>query len=77
MSHISHAAHAVHALKEATQHDGAEGAVAGALGVATTVALGAAAFGMALTPIGWGVMLGIGATAGGTGALKRLRDKFN
>jgi hypothetical protein len=76
MSHLTHAAHTAHALKEATKTDGLEGAVSGAIGIAGTAALGAAALGLVLTPLGWGVMLGLGATAGGTGAPKKLRSKF-
>jgi hypothetical protein len=70
-------------LKIASESSGAKAALAGAVGVAGTVATGAAIAGFALTPIGLGVMLAVGATAGSTGGIKKgaellksLKDKL-
>lgn len=64
--------HGVHMLRHATEHDGWEGAAAGALGVAGTTALALGAAGLMLTPLGWGLALGTGAVAGGSGLLKKM-----
>jgi hypothetical protein len=66
----------MHALKTATEHGGAKGALAGAVGVAGSVATAAALGGLALTPVGWAVFGTAGAIAGGTGLLKKAREKF-
>ncbi len=76
MSGLKHMMHVAHCFKAAAENDGATGAVAGAAGVAGSAAALAAAAGLALTPLGWAVFLGAGATAGGMGAFKALRDKL-
>jgi hypothetical protein len=73
--HLNHARHALHGFKEAAKHDGAKGALAGAVGTATAVATGVGLAGLALTPLGWALAAGVGATAGGTGLFKKVFGK--
>jgi hypothetical protein len=73
--HLHQVHRAAHALKTATEHDGAKGALAGALGVAGTTAALVGTAGLVLTPLGWVVLGTAGGIAGGTGLLKKLRGK--
>lgn len=70
----NHLVHGLHALKHASEEGGTKGALAGAVGTAVTVAALVPLVGLALTPLGWGVMAAAGAAAGGTGLLKKLRN---
>jgi hypothetical protein len=70
-------AHAAHALHAATECEGAEGAFVGAAGVVAAATATLALFGLALTPLGWGLAAGVGATAGGTGLLKKARQMLS
>lgn len=69
--------HHIHLLQKAYEevgnHDGIDGAVAGAIAVAGSVATAAAVAGLALTPVGWVTMGALGALGGGTGLFKKLK----
>jgi hypothetical protein len=72
--HFGHVA--FHGLKVATEKDGWEGALAGAVGVATAAAMAVGTAGLVLTPLGWALAAGAGGAMGGVGVMKKIKESL-